>query len=93
MKLSIRQLKTLIRESVHRGIESFSDEDALGTTQPKHSYGDPKELLLKKLIAASQLKTKFAGLEPEEIAQKLGLESDPEMLDLISQMIQSPLYR
>jgi hypothetical protein len=93
MKITVRELKKMIAEAVQHGVRR-SKPVKLGTTQPKYDVGSPEEKLIQKLFAASNLKAKFAGMSPEEIAAKLGLGDDAEVIALIGQLMNpSGLYR
>ncbi len=60
--------------------DELSDEDVLDTTEPKH---DDEGSAMQKLLNRLMMRAKVDGMEPEVAAQELGLEDDPEVLDLI----------
>lgn len=95
MKLKLSELKSMIRQSIKenfaRGVDSLSTDDVLDTTQPKYNLS-PEETLMHKLFAAKELRVKFQGKSPEQVAQALGLDADPEIIDLIGRMMDSRFY-
>ena len=94
MKIKLSELKSLIRQSIkeHLDPDTISDDDVLDNTEPKFHL-NPETTLMHKLFASRELRTKFKGKSPEEVAQLLGVEQEPAILDLIDRLMNSLFYR
>ena len=88
MKIKLSELKSLIRQSIkeHLDPDTISDDDVLDNTEPKFHL-NPETTLMHKLFASRELRTKFKGKSPEEVAQ------EPAILDLIDRLMNSLFYR
>ena len=94
MKIKLSELKSLIRQSIkeHLDPDTISDEDVMDNTRPQFDLS-PETTLMHKLFASRELRTKFKGKSPEEVAQLLGVEQEPAILDLIDRLMNSLFYR
>ena len=85
------EVKKVLKETIDRDIDpdELSDEDVLDAEGEPTSFDlhDPESRLLAKLAASEVVRKKYAGKKAEEIASDLGLGSDPQIIDLINQMI------
>lgn len=52
----------------------------------------PEERLINMLFAVKDIRSRFSGKEPQEIAEELELGEDREVVDLIAHVMQSKLY-
>lgn len=95
MKITVKQLKHLIREAVR---ESLDDEHVPGTyahygaafdtTQPRY-VGHGEEGFYKHLLSAVIKKMEMAApeMEPEDIAEKLGLGGNEKVIAAIADIM------
>ncbi len=92
MKITKVRLKQIIKEELETmmgsGIEGFSDEDELGTTEPIRDTGlrSPAETLLQRMNARSRLNR----MSPEEVEALAG--GDQEVMDLIRRIQGEVMY-
>ena len=90
MKLTIKMLKTLIKEELDKYIDpdvdpdDLSYEDRLGNTKHRHDVGDPLQSIYNQMT----LYRFFKKLTPEQI--KVYTKGDPEMEKLINYLLTTP---
>ena len=93
MKLTIKMLKTLIKEELDKYIDpdvdpdDLSYEDRLGNTKPRYDVDEPHESL-QGLFNKMALYRFFKKLPPEQI--KFYTKGDPEMEKLINHILRMP---
>tara|TARA_R100000664_G_C2685154_1_gene91514 strand:+ start:160 stop:456 length:297 start_codon:yes stop_codon:yes gene_type:complete len=92
MKITKARLKQIIKEELETmmgpGIEGFSDEDELGTTEPIRDTGlrSAAEILLQRMNTRSKLDQ----MSPEEVEALAG--GDQEIMDLIRRIQGETMY-
>jgi ribosome-binding protein aMBF1 (putative translation factor) len=95
MRITVKQLKELIREAVE---ESLSDEHVtgtyahhdkvFGTTEPKYITGDvPTDELMLDYLHRYMKHEAAKGLSAEEIAKNLKMPITPEIIRAINKAI------
>ena len=94
MKITIKELKSIIRKQISEELDpdKLSDEDVLHNTEPKY-FGDmftPEHKLLYRIFLSKELKLR--GKSPEEIAAKLGVQDDQELVSTIKDIISNSFY-
>jgi hypothetical protein len=95
MKIKLTELRSLIRQTIQEGFmdaDTVSHEDVLDTTSSQYDNKGPEELLMHKLFAAKELRSKFMNKSPEEVAHSLGLSDDPAVIDLIDRLMNDLFY-
>lgn len=91
MKITKNKLKQIIKEELDymgSDIETFSDEDELGATEPMRDTGlrSPAEIPLQRMNARSRLNR----MSPEEVEALAG--GDQEVMDLIRRIQGEVMY-
>lgn len=54
---------------------------------------DPKEQLLRKMLAYSEIKKRFHNKTPVEIAVELGFKADDEVVGVLEDLLKNQLYK
>jgi hypothetical protein len=93
MKITVKQLKQLIREAVRESLDSehvpgtYAHYDAaFDTTQPRY-VGHGEEGFYRHLLSAAIKKMAAPGMTPEDLAKKLGLGGDKEVIEAIASIM------
>ena len=93
MKITVKQLKQLIREAVKESLDfdhfpgTYAHYDAaFDTTQPRY-VGHGEEGLYRYLLAAEIKKIAKPGMTPEDLARKLGYGGDEEIIRTIEEVM------
>ena len=86
MKITKAKLKQIIKEE----IDSLSDEDVLGTTEPKFRTGDEsrEDRLVQAIHWGDEIvpQVQAMGATAEEVVAKLGV-TDPVVISMIEKMM------
>lgn len=61
-------------------------------SESRFSGMSPEERLINMLFAVKDIRSRFSGKEPQEIAEELGLGEDKEVVDLLKAIMSSELY-
>lgn len=93
---NISGLKTLIRQTIVETLDQSSLKDVIG-----NSYGgesnprDPREKLLRKILAYSEIKQRFGNKTPHEIAAEMGFVEgrDDEVIEVLKDLLTNQLYK